>query len=248
MPAGGPVDPTEPVPTNPERRGAPIDDPTGGYGGDDALPGAYDPTVAVPPVAGDDIGGPYDGEGDGTEGDEGDDRRKWLWGLLAALGVIILGVIIALLVSGGSDNNKKGSSTTSSSSSTSTSSSSTSTSTTSTTATTVPGGPSVTSFSSNPANTVSCPNSTDSVQVNFTWATANATGVSITIDGGATQSFGPNGSAALPFNCAGNAHSYTLTAQGANNQTANRTITLQRTLPPPPTTTAPPATTTTSKP
>ena len=76
MPAGGPVDPTEPVPTNPERRGAPIDDPTGGYGGDDALPGAYDPTVAVPPVAGDDIGGPYDGEGDGTEGDEGDDRTQ----------------------------------------------------------------------------------------------------------------------------------------------------------------------------
>ena len=64
------------------------------------------------------------------------------------------------------------------------------------------------------------------MQVNFTWATANATGVSITIDGGATQSFGPNGSAALPFNCAGNAHSYALTAQGANNQTANRTITL----------------------
>jgi hypothetical protein len=74
--------------------------------------------------------------------------------------------------------------------------------------------------------------------------------VSITIDGGATQSFGPNGSAALPFSCGANAHSYALTAQGANNQTVNRTITLQRSLPPPPppTTTSPPATTTTSKP
>jgi hypothetical protein len=71
--------------------------------------------------------------------------------------------------------------------------------------------------------------------------------VSITIDGGATQSFGPSGSAALPFNCGGNAHSYALTAQGANNQTASKTITLMRTLPPPPTTSAP-ATTTTSKP
>ncbi len=245
MPAGGPVDPTEPVPTNPERRGAPTGEPTGGYGADDTLPGAYDPTVAVPPVAGDDIGGPYDGDGDGTEGDEGDDRRKWLWGALAALGVIILGVIIALLVSGGGDDNKKGSSTTSSSSSTSTSSSSTSTSTTSTTATTVPGAPSITSFSSNPATNVSCPNTSDSVQVNFTWATANASGVSIAIDGGATQSFGANGSAALPFSCGATAHSYALTAQGANNQTANRTITLNRTLPPPPTT-APPATTTTT--
>jgi hypothetical protein len=248
MAAGGPVDPTEPVPTSPERRGAPTGDPTGGYGADDSLPGAYDPTVAVPPVAGDDFGGPYDGDGDGTADDEGDDRRKWLWGALAALGVIIIGVIIALLVSGGGDDNKKGSSTTSSSSSTSTSSSSTSTSTTSTTATTVPGAPSITSFSSNPATNVSCANTGDTVQVNFTWATANATGVSITIDGGATQSFGPNGSAALPFNCGANAHSYALTAQGATNPPANRTITLQRTLPPPPTTTAPPATTTTSKP
>ena len=249
MPAGGPVDPTEPVPTNPERRGAPVDEPTGDFGENDALPGAYDPTVAVPPVAGDDVGGPYDGDDDGTEGDEDDDRRKWLGGALAALGVIILGVIIALLVSGGGDdNNKTASSTSTSRASTTTSSSSTSTSTTSTTATTVPGAPSITSFSSNPATNVSCPNQTDTVQVNFTWATANANGVSITIDGGATQSFGPNGSAALPFNCGANAHSYALTAQGANNQTANRTITLNRTLPPPPTTTAPPATTTTSKP
>ena len=242
MAAGGPVDPTEPVPASPERRG----DPTGGYGVNDSLPGAYDPTVAVPPVDADG-GGPIDGDDDGTLGDEGDDRKKWLWGALAALGVIILGVIIALLVSGGDDNDKPSTST-STSSSTSTSTSSTSTSTTSTTATTVPGAPSITSFSSNPANTVSCPNNTDTVQVNFTWATANASGVSITIDGGATQSFGPNGSAALPFNCGANAHSYALTAQGANNQTTNRTITLQRSLPPPVTTTSPPATTTTTKP
>jgi hypothetical protein len=246
MAAGGPVDPTEPVPTSPERRGAPTGDPTGAYPADDALAGSYDPTVAVPPMAGDDFGGPYDGDGDGTAGDEGDDRNKWLWGALAALGVILLGVLIALLVSGGGGDKKKASSTTTSHASTSTSSSSTSTSTTSTTATTVPGAPSVTSFSSNPATTVSCPNSTDTVQVTLTWATANATGVSIAIDGGATQSFGPSGSAALPFSCAANAHSYALTAQGANNQTANRTITLTRSLPPPPTTTAPPATTTTT--
>jgi hypothetical protein len=243
MAAGGPVDPTEPVPTNPERRGAPTGEPTGDFGADSTLPGAYDPTVAVPPIAGDG-GGPIDGDDDGTEGED-DDRRKWLWGALAALGVILIGIVIALLVSGGGDDNKKASSTTSSSSS-STSTSSTSTSTTSTTVTTVPGAPSITSFSSNPATTVSCPNTTDTVQVTFTWATANATGVAIVIDGGATQSFGPNGSAAQPFNCGANAHSYALTAQGANNQTANRTITLNRSLPPPPTTTAPPATTTTT--
>src|SRR5262245_12749242 len=104
MAAGGPVDPTEPVPTPdpdptiPVKRGAPTEQPTGGFGTDDSFAGAYDPTVAVPADA--DGGGPSDGD-DGTPGEEGDDRRKWLWGALAALGVIILGVIIALLVSGG---------------------------------------------------------------------------------------------------------------------------------------------------
>jgi len=252
MPAGGPVDPTEPVPTPdpgptiPVKRGAPTEEPTGGYGSDDALPGAYDPTVAVPPVAADaEGGGPFDGD-DGTPGDEGDDRRRWLWGALAALGVIILGVIIALLVSGGGDDNNKTSSSTSTSSSSTTSTSTTTSTTTTTPPTTQPGAPVITSFSSNPANTVSCPNSTDTVQVTLSWATTNASGVSITIDGGATQSFGPSGSAALPFSCAANAHSYALTAHGANNLTNSRTITLQRTLPPPPTTTAPPATTTTT--
>src|SRR5262245_40126485 len=98
MAAGGPVDPTEPVPTPgadptiPVKRGAPIEEPTGDFGSDEALPGAYDPTVAMPPAAADaEGGGPFDGD-DGAAGDEGDDRRKWLWGALAALGVIILGV------------------------------------------------------------------------------------------------------------------------------------------------------------
>jgi hypothetical protein len=233
---------------NPERRGAPSGDPTGGYPADDTLPGAYDPTVAVPPVAGDDIGGPYDGDSDGTAGDEDDDRRKWLWGALAALGVIILGVIIALLVSGGGDDNNKTASSTSTSSSTTSSTTTTSTTTTTTTPpTTQPGAPVITAFSSNPASTVSCPNTSDTVQVTFTWTTANASGVSITIDGGATQSFGANGSAALPFSCSGANHSYALTAHGANNQNTSRTITLARQTPTTTTAAAPP-TTTTSKP
>ena len=263
MAAGGPVDPTEPVPTNPEdpgstapdpglvRRGTPTEGSFGDPTGDmdpNALPGAYDPTVAVPPVEGEDGGGPVDGDDDGTAGDEGDDRRKWLWGALAALGVIILGVIIALLVSGGGDDNNKPSTTTTAHASTTTSSTTTTSTTTTTPPTTQPGAPVITTFSSNPASNVSCPNSTDTVQVTLSWATTNASGVSISIDGGATQSFGANGSAALPFACAGNAHSYALTAHGANNQTSSKTITLTRTLPPPPTTTAPPATTTTAKP
>jgi hypothetical protein len=251
MAAGGPVDPTQPVPPvepepsmpNPERRGSPMSDPTDPFG-DDGVPGAYDPTVAVPPIAeGGDGGGPVDG--DATDGEEGDDRRKWLWGALAALGVILLGVLIALLVSGGGDGNKKAPTTTTTHATTTTSTSTTTTTTTTTPPTTQPGAPVITTFSSNPASTVSCPNTSDTVQVTLSWTTTNASGVSITIDGGATQSFAASGSAALPFNCGGNAHSYALTAHGANNQNTSKTITLQRTSPPPPTTVAPATTTTT---
>ena len=57
MAAGGPVDPTIPLPEG-ERRGAPPSpeaaDPTAG----DTLPGSYDPTIAVPPVGPPDDGDP----------------------------------------------------------------------------------------------------------------------------------------------------------------------------------------------
>src|SRR5829696_1123019 len=104
--AGGPVDPTMPLPPDGGEGGEPALDPTqagDGLGADatgaGGLPGAYDPTIAVPPVV-PPGGGPGDGDGD-EFAEDGDNRRKWLYGALAALGVVVLGVLIALLLSGG---------------------------------------------------------------------------------------------------------------------------------------------------
>jgi len=244
MAAGGPVDPTSPLPDG-ERRGAPQPPPPDATAtGAGALPGSYDPTIAVPPVGPPDE--PVDPYGPGPgDGDDEPNNKTWLWAGLAVLGVIVIGVIVALLLSGGSSGDKKpATSSTSASSSSSTSTSSTST--TSTTATTVPGAPVITSYASNPATVIQCPDSTSTLQVTLTWATTNASGVTITIDGGNTASFGPSGSAARDFNCSQAAHAYTLTAVGANNASTNRTITIQRQLPAPPTTLAPPPSTTTT--
>jgi len=244
MAAGGPVDPTSPLPDG-ERRGAPQPPAAPEPTGTGALPGSYDPTIAVPPVGPPDE--PVDPYGPGPgDGEEEPDNKKWLWAALAVLGVIVLGVVIALIVSGGSDSGDKKPAASSTSASSSTSTSTSSTSTTSTTATTVPGAPVITTYSSNPTGVIQCPDTTSVLQVTLTWATSNATGVTITIDGGNTASFGPNGSAARDFACNQAAHAYTLTAVGANNASTNRTITIQRQVPNPPTTLAPPPSTTTT--
>jgi hypothetical protein len=200
--------------------------------------------VVVPPVGPpDEPGRPYGG---GPDGDEGD-NRKWLWGALAALGVIILGVVIALLLSGDGDE-RAATTTTSTSSTSSTSTSTTSSSTTSsTTTTTVSNAPQIISFAVTP-NPAVCPNASTTIQVTLTWTTTNALGVSVSIDGpGKYADYGANGSAQVPFACSGS-HSYTLTANGAGGQTTQRTITVQPQIAPPPTTTttqAPSTTTTT---
>jgi hypothetical protein len=59
------------------------------------------------------------------------------------------------------------------------------------------------------------------------WTTTNATKTTISIDGpGLYKTYGPNADESLPFNCS-SAHSFTLTAFGANGKTATKTITLQ---------------------
>lgn len=246
MAAGGPVDPTMPLPEG-ERRGAPqpeMSEPTGSG----ALPGSYDPTVAVPPVGPpDEPGDPY-GPGPG-DGDDEPDNRKWLWGILAALGVILLGVIIALLVSGGGDDGKKSASSTSSSSvssSTSTSTSS-STSTTSTTpGTTAPGAPVITAFTATPSPFPCTP--PNGGQITLTWSTNNSNGVNVSIDGpGVFGSYGAQGQQQVPFASCNNPHTYTLTAKGNGGQQVQQTITVQP-QPTVTTTSPPPPTTTTSKP
>lgn len=234
MTGGGPVEPTMPLPPEPGRRGAPPEERTEASG----LPGAYDPTLVVPPA-----GPPDEPTGPFGEGPGGDDRRKWIYGALAAVGVVILGVVIALALAGGDDNE-----TTTTTSSTSSTSTSTSTSTTSspTTTTTTPNAPVITAYSASP-NPATCPNGSTTIQITLSWATQNALGVSVSIDGpGKYADYGANGSAQVPFACSGS-HSYTLTANGSGGQTTQRTITVQPQIAPPTTTTtgAPPTTTTT---
>ena len=98
---------------------------------------------------------------------------------------------------------------------------------------------------------MNCPNNSATVQMTLTWATSNALGVTISIDGPAKfGDYGANGNAQVPFACGGS-HSYTITANGQSGQSAQRTITVQGQVVPGPTsttTTAPPATTTTTHP
>ncbi|MBM3693237.1 MAG: hypothetical protein FJW77_08110 [Actinobacteria bacterium] len=235
MATGGPVDPTMPLP---ERRGAP---PAGDATTPDALPGAYDPTIAMPPVGPPDEPVVPQGPGSG-----GSDDRRWLWIALAVVGVIVIGVVVALLVSGGGGGGTTpATSTTVTPTSTSTSSS-TSTTSTSTTVppTTQPGAPVITSFTATPSP-FPCSGSGDSGQVTLNWTTTNATGVSISIDGpGVFGSFGPSGSRQVPFASCSSAHVYTLTARGQGNAQVQQTITVQPAVTPP--TTSAPVTTTTA--
>jgi hypothetical protein len=216
MAAGGPVDPTMPLP---ERRGAP---PAGDATAAGALPGAYDPTIAMPPV-----GPPDEPVGPQGPGSGGSDDRRWLWIALAVVGVIVIGVVVALLVSGGGGGDT--------------------TPTTSTTVapTTQPGAPVITSFTAAPSP-FPCSGTGDSGQVTLNWTTTNATGVSISIDGpGVFGSFGPSGSRQVPFASCTSAHVYTLTARGQGNTQVQQTITVQPAVTP---TTGAPVTTTTTAP
>jgi hypothetical protein len=59
------------------------------------------------------------------------------------------------------------------------------------------------------------------------WATQGATKVTISIDGpGIYDTYGPNGSTSLPFNCS-SSHTFLLTAYSADGKTATKSVTLQ---------------------
>jgi hypothetical protein len=61
--------------------------------------------------------------------------------------------------------------------------------------------------------------------VTLSWATQNATGVDLSVDGpGIYGSYGPSGSTTLNVPCNGATHTYMLTAKGSNGQTATKTI------------------------
>ena len=61
--------------------------------------------------------------------------------------------------------------------------------------------------------------------VTLTWATQNASGVDLSVDGpGLYGSYGPSGSQTLTVTCNGSTHTYQLTAKGAQGQTVTKTV------------------------
>lgn len=84
--------------------------------------------------------------------------------------------------------------------------------------------PAITSFTT--PETIDCHNG-NFQEFTASWTTTNATKVSISIDGPGVYKYYPaNGSDSLPFTCT-SAHSFMLTAYGADGSTVSTTITLQ---------------------
>jgi hypothetical protein len=77
------------------------------------------------------------------------------------------------------------------------------------------------------------------VNINLVWATTNASGVTISIDGPPYGSYGPTDNKQFPFSCPAGQHTYLLTANGQNGQKVQKQIVV---------TGIPPATTSTSGP
>ncbi len=217
--SGGPGDPT--VPARPGPRGAGAGDPT--------IPADRGGTGGVPPTGG----------WEGT-GDEPPDRRLGLLLGGIALAGVLLGALIALLVGSGGGSSHTAATTSTSSSTTTTSSSTTTSSTTTTTAPVGP--PQVLEFSANQTN----PPCTPSTNIQVTWATQNAQNVTLAVDGGTVGGFGPTGSHLVAFSCPPASHTYKVTANGANGQTASRTVVVTTVIPPTTTSSTTTTTTTTS--
>jgi len=187
-----------------------------------------DPAAAPP-------GRPTTGTGSSPAGPAGPsdgEERKWKTAFLvlaAAIVVIILVIVgIVLFRSGESDD---GSTTTTSSTTTAATTTgpttaaattTTATTTSAATTTTAASAPTISAFTAAPSP-APCPGT---VAVELTWSTANSTGVTIAIDGpGVYGSYPASGNASVPFNCDGDAHTYTLTANGEGPSQA-RTITV----------------------
>ncbi len=199
--------------------------PAQGYGADATAP----VTQQVPQYGGTGGGPPGGGSPGGGGEEESDPRRLWF----IAGGVLVVGLLIGAVIAfaaGGDD--KKESATTTSSSSTTTSSTVTSTSTSSTSTTTTAAGPQILQLVGVPSP-VNCPGNGDDVNLTLTWATANTTGVTISIDGpGVFGSYGPTDSKQFPFVCPATSHTYLLTANGQNGQKIQQQIVVQGIVPP----------------
>jgi cytoskeletal protein RodZ len=181
--------------------------------------------------AGAGTGGPGGSGGSGGSDDEGRRRRVLLIGGIVVVVVgVLAGVGIALATqdddSVSSSTTTTTSSSTSTSTSTSTSSSSTSsttttstTSSTTTTSTTAPA-PRIVSFFGPQA--ASCP--AESVQLS--WSTQNASGTTLSVDGGPASPGPASGTTNAAFDCDDASHQYTLATTGGS-PTATQTVTVQ---------------------
>jgi hypothetical protein len=179
-----------------------------------------------------------------VEPEASDDRWRRIAFAIGALLVVLAIVVVVLLLSdkGDGDNTKAAATSTSTTVTTTptttqaptTNSGGTGTGSGGTTATTAPptspsNAPVITSYTSS-TTSIACPASDVSTTlppptVTLSWATQNATGVDLSVDGpGVYGSNGPSGSTTLNVACNGATHTYLLTAKGSNGQTATKTI------------------------
>ncbi len=178
--------------------------------------------------------------GQPIEPEASDDRWRRIAIALGALLVVLAIVVVVLLLSDNGDDNSTNAAATSTSTTvtttptttqpaTTTTSGGSGTSSGGTTATTTSNVPIITSYTSS-TTSIACPASDVSTTVptptvTLSWATQNATGVDLSVDGpGVYSSYGPSGSTTLNVPCDGNTHTYKLTAKGSNGQTATKTI------------------------
>lgn len=176
--------------------------------------------------------------GESVEAEASDDRWKRIVIGIGAVVVVLAIVIVVLLLSedSGDDNTKvaatSGSAPVASTpprSQAPTTPSGGSTATTAASTTAAPNAPVITSYTSS-TTSIACPASDVSTTVptptvTLTWATQNATGVDLSVDGpGVYGSYGPSGSTTLNVPCNGAPHTYLLTAKGSNGQTVTKTI------------------------
>jgi cytoskeletal protein RodZ len=159
--------------------------------------------------------------------------------MIGAIVVVVVGVLAGVAIALATQNDDStststtttssstSSTSTSSTSSTSTSTSSTTTSTTAssttTTTTTVPA-PRIVSFVGPPA--ASCP----AASVQLSWNTQNASGTTLSVDGGAGTPGPASATTNAPFDCSVASHQYTLATTGGS-PAVTQTLTVQNNVP-----------------
>ena len=178
------------------------------------------------------------GPGQPIEPEASDDKWRRIAIGIGALVVVLAIVVVVLLLSDDDDDNGTSAAAISTSTpvaSTPPTAQSATTGSGGTTATTAPpttppsNAPVITSYTSS-TTSIACPASDVSTTVptptvTLSWATQNATGVDLSVDGpGIYGSYGPSGSTTLNVPCNGATHTYLLTAKGSNGQTATKTI------------------------